>query len=252
MYPFGYESLPYGASVHQVGWDDGAIGNHAQIIVQDGAQSILLDPTIGLIANGVTLAGLVAGTHYTPVANFSAYDPKLVSFDLAVKKALTCGLYKMRDGIYDTTSGPTGLDKGMTVGNSHSGFLDNDVFTWSGHSYGGKGDDVIYGGTSNDIIEGGQGRDVVTGNAGSDVFYYHLASDSTFNSLGRDRIMDFTHADKIDIHELRHGALSFWSAVDLNGVTLTRIAFDVTGDKVNDVAIDLVGKISLTSADFIL
>ena len=246
-----------GAEVHKVGWDGGAVGNHAQMIVADKAtgQSILLDPTIALIANGVTLAGLVAGTHYNPVMAFHAYDPILAAANSGprVMNALSNGLYQMRDGIYDTTTGPEYLDQGMTVGNSHSGFLNDDTFTWSGHSYGGKGNDTIYGGAGSDIIEGGNGRDWITGGAGSDMFNFHTATDSTFGSLGRDRIMDFQRGtDKIDLHDFAHGALRIWTTTDLAGVHLTRIAADTNGDHVEDFAIDVVGWLPLTSNDFIL
>lgn len=245
------------AEVHQVGWDGGAVGNHSQLIVADKAtgQSILLDPTIALIANGATLLGLVTGVKYTPVCNFFAYDPILAAANSVaiVTKALTQGLYQMRDGIYDNTHGPQSLDKGMTVGGSHCGFLGDDTFTWSGYSYGGKGNDTIYGGAYDDVIDGGLGRDWLTGSTGKDTFHFHTTADSTFGSLGRDRIMDFQRgADKIDIHDFKHGALTIVQTSDLNGVQLTRVSMDTNGDNIKDVAIDLVGHLALTNADFIL
>ena len=171
------------ADVHQVGFNGGAIGNHAQLIVTDGAQSILLDPTIGLIAPGVTLAGLVAGQHYASTMNFFANDPNVQQLTPLVVNALANGLYHIRDGIYDAAgNADAAWNTGITVGTARSGLIGDDNFSWSGQSYGNDGNDTIAGGAGADRIEGGNGRDLLTGSAGNDVFAYHKASDSTFGS----------------------------------------------------------------------
>src|SRR5215213_4757645 len=43
-------------SFHFAGWDGGAVGNHAQLFASSNGSNALLDPTIGLIVPGATLA----------------------------------------------------------------------------------------------------------------------------------------------------------------------------------------------------
>lgn len=48
-----------------VGWDGGAVGNHAQLIAECQGASWLLDPTVGMIAAGSTLDSLCRGERVT-------------------------------------------------------------------------------------------------------------------------------------------------------------------------------------------
>jgi hypothetical protein len=84
-----------------VGWDGGAIGNHAQMLVLDSSSNVLLDPTIGLVVDGVTMDGLVSGVHYQNMHSFYDYErADLQSFNQKVKNAVAEGLYLPNDAIY--------------------------------------------------------------------------------------------------------------------------------------------------------
>lgn len=116
-----------------VGWDGGAVGNHAQIFVTDrgSGQSLLLDPTIALVA----FTGFYEVTHAYPLAPDNIVDlssrTELEQFRSRVVSALEDGSYQFSDLIYyldradryvefesDTDPGPTGsllVNGGLTL-----------------------------------------------------------------------------------------------------------------------------------------
>ncbi|KRE03318.1 hypothetical protein ASE61_12645 [Bosea sp. Root670] len=185
-----------------VGWDGGAVGNHAQMLFSDGTTDLLLDPTIGLIVKDVTYEGLIAGVAYDEMTSFYSRDD-ISSFDYLVKNALSTGAYEVRDTIYYVPS----LDDWMTHqadymgivlddGSTQTivGYLTDDVISGSAgvdiiyggkgndtlhllggndFGYGGLGDDIIYGGDSDDFLYGEEGNDYLYGGQGVDsaVFY---------------------------------------------------------------------------------
>ncbi|UVO55318.1 cadherin domain-containing protein [Sphingomonas sp. SUN039] len=66
--------------------------------------------------------------------------------------------------------------------------------------FGGLGSDTLTGGAGADRVYGGGGGDVLTGGAGADTFLYDRLTDSFgATTATRDRILDFTAGDKIDL-----------------------------------------------------
>lgn len=168
-----------------VGWDEGAVGNHAQLLFDDGHSRLLLDPTIGLIVNGVTIEGLSQGTRYSEFASFYARDD-ITPFNTQVISAVEGGLFHVRDAIYYVP----GLDNWINFYSDYQGMkldqLDGSKILvgsigsdpaiigteFGDFIYGGKGDDNIDGGAGDDYIEGGNGDDYIDGNSGLDTVVF--------------------------------------------------------------------------------
>lgn len=92
-------------SIAALGWDGGAVGNHAQMQAQTaGSPDILLDPTIGLVVNGCSLDGLVGDFVYPTncVASFFSFNPRpsIAVFEATVRDAVVNTKYKPSDMIY--------------------------------------------------------------------------------------------------------------------------------------------------------
>ncbi|MGY4178360.1 hypothetical protein ACVIHH_003651 [Bradyrhizobium sp. USDA 4518] len=145
-----------------VGWDAGAVGNHAQWLFDDGASQLLLDPTIGLIVNDATFDGLINGVHYTDIASFYSRND-ITSFNTTVINAVEHGLYQVWDTIYYNPSLSEWQSNyaghlGVTVehGNDSqtiTGFINNDTID------AGPGNDWVFGGKGSDGLDGGTGID---------------------------------------------------------------------------------------------
>jgi len=127
-------------------------------------------------------------------------------------------------------------------------------------------DNVIIGNSGNNIIVAGTGFDILTGGGGADTFMF--ASGHVGTSGHPDIITDFAQGlDLIDLTGLPSGAQGtqafHWlgtaafdgKAGELDIVydaihNLTILQGDTNGDKVADFSIDLVGNVSLITADF--
>jgi hypothetical protein len=88
-----------------VGWNGGAVSNHAQLLGTHNGTHILCDPTIGLVALDVTLSGLCRG--YPPMSgrwksffSYSADRTNVAAFNLAVINAVTSGKYMASDLLF--------------------------------------------------------------------------------------------------------------------------------------------------------
>jgi hypothetical protein len=102
--------MPETASIKIValGWNGGAVGNHAQMLAMDPATgiSLLLDPTVGLVARGVTYDSLlkgigVPGTQMmTSFATYNSYPGSAGAFTQEVFNAVNGGQYKPSDALY--------------------------------------------------------------------------------------------------------------------------------------------------------
>lgn len=152
---------------------------------------------------------------------------------------------------------------GNNAANILTGLAGDDVLNGRGGDdtlFGGDGNDVLIGGNGNDRLEGGEGRDVLRGGAGADVFVYSSIVDSTIAAGGRDAIVDFQHGvDRIDFSSL--GASAFIGDAVFSGAAgevrafsngaNTFLQLDMDGDRVVDLAINLVGTPPLDSADFV-
>jgi hypothetical protein len=92
-----------GFQIVNVGWNGGAVGNHAQISVEGGS-NIFVDPTYGLFAAGVGYDWITSGRPVpsTYIADFRQYksNSPVASSAAAVYSALVNGSYKPSDAMY--------------------------------------------------------------------------------------------------------------------------------------------------------
>jgi hypothetical protein len=195
-----------------VGWDGGAVGNHAQLFVSSEGQSLLLDPTIALIVPNATLDAVATGVPFRQIASF--YDMNRVGgidideFNARVRAAIADGAYKIRDGVYNFTSidgladlsvdGVADLvspQLGLVIDSVRVGWLGGDDFRWAGTAYGGKGNDsmfgsmdadVFYGGSDDDRLRTGNGNDQLFGETGNDFLYGGSHDDRLWGNEGDD------------------------------------------------------------------
>ena len=193
-----------GHTVNFVGWDGGAVGNHAQLFVASEGHSILLDPTIALIVPDAKLEKVATGTPFARMVSFYDADraagADIDAFDATVRGAIANGDYRIRDGIYDYPSLEAVIAQPeayrfMVVNSARSGWIGNDDFHWAGTAYGGKGHDVLtgstgadtfYGGADNDTLRTGNGNDRLLGEAGNDRLYGGADDDRLWGGAGND------------------------------------------------------------------
>jgi Ca2+-binding RTX toxin-like protein len=67
---------------------------------------------------------------------------------------------------------------------------------------GGDGADMLYGGNGDDILRSGRGADIMWGDNGSDRFVWEMSDLFDGRYHGRDIIMDFSKADRLDVSAL--------------------------------------------------
>lgn len=127
--------------------------------------------------------------------------------------------------------------------------------------YGGNGNDNILGEAGNDVIFGEAGQDSLSGGAGADTFWYVALTDSAVATP--DLIKDFSVAQGdvlnlsvIDANSNLAGDQAFvqvsafthtageMQVVYSSGTNVTTLSFDVNGDGVADMAINLNGNIT--------
>ena len=137
--------------------------------------------------------------------------------------------------------------------------------------HGDAGKDTLTGGIGNDTLWGDAGKDTLTGSAGADRFAYLKATDSTFGHGGRDVITDFSQAqgDRIDLTVLDadtgtagNQAFSFIGSSTFSAAGQvrfshptaysTKIELNLDSDPTGEMSIELAGKITLESGDFLL
>jgi hypothetical protein len=140
-----------------------------------------------------------------------------------------------------------------------------------GRLFGDADDDMLAGGPADDEIHGGTGADILVGGAGSDLFVLDSVDDSPtdengeWSPLSGDTVVDFTTPDfdKFDVRPLslagdaaplhlrwsgrRPGAYAVWT-MPRAGDTVFLI--DVDGNSVADIAVRLIGTITLDEMDF--
>lgn len=102
-----------------VGWNGGAVGNHAQMQARTpGSPDIFLDPTIGLLVHGCSTDALCRGYPFQPqhMMSFAGFNsrPDAAGFASRVVAAIQGGTYKVSDMIYYTV----GLDKWLRMAES--------------------------------------------------------------------------------------------------------------------------------------
>lgn len=185
--------------------------------------------------------------------------------DISLLKTALSGADRITGaGFADFAYGWTGND--IMVGNGGNDSLSGDA--GNDKLYGGSGLDVLKGGTGTDTLTGGAGADQLYGGADSvlDVFVFSSRTDSP-NSSGRDVIRDFHRGqDDISLAAMdananaggnqtfgwgakTAGAYKVWYATANGNAT---VYADVTGDRVADFSVQLIGVTSLASGDFVL
>ena len=123
----------------------------------------------------------------------------------------------------------------------------------------GAGNDVLFGDRGDDVfLASNPGYDLFTGGNGSDSYVYNFNSDASFD---RDRILDFSQADKIvfpslnefaDLDTNDSGVLdSGDDRVHIFGVSTTIDFSDLFGRSPNSDTITLVGVNNLDASNFI-
>jgi hypothetical protein len=153
--------------VVMVGWNGGAVGNHAQLLINTpGSKSLLVDPTIGHLAmisgvNGL-LAGEAVGVEYQR-SLYSNFDPNLDVLRDKVITALDDGLYRTSDLLYWYEK-PTDAAR-----------FDAIPF-WATP----QGEVVRGGGQASSALGGMEAFDTINGGAGRDI----LVGDGIFVSRG--------------------------------------------------------------------
>jgi hypothetical protein len=118
----GTDAQRGGVEFRFVGWDGGAIGNHAQIFTVSRKRSMLLDPTIGIAA--VTDFDSVASGKPVPRAQLIDFSTRheLENYRRKIINALVHGRYKPSDLLYyfaefeDFRNPSTGSDGWPTPG----------------------------------------------------------------------------------------------------------------------------------------
>ncbi len=178
----------------------------------------------------------------------------------------------------DTLNGDDGDDwlDGLAGSDVLNGGAGNDaLFGGAGANIynGGDGDDGLIGGGDAEVMNGGSGADwlqgwggadQLTGGAGGDSFVYTTNQDSLTTAM--DRILDFNRAEgdvirltEIDANWLADGDQAFtivgafsnsagqMTAAYNTGTNITLLSFDMNGDSLADMAIEVVGDV--TAAD---
>jgi hypothetical protein len=90
------------AKIAALGWDSGAVGNHAQMMVTDGKYTLLLDPTVGIVAQ-ISYDGLFyQQADAIPLTSFCSYHPErgIDGFEQSVRSAVLNGRYRPSDALY--------------------------------------------------------------------------------------------------------------------------------------------------------
>jgi hypothetical protein len=124
------QQMPETASVDvtAVGWDEGAVGDHAQLLVSDGNETLLLDPTVGLIVRHTSYDDIIHGVPTTDFVSFFNAPPKqhdpwqMNDFNSEVIDAVQNGRYQPGDAIYSYTSLQAFNDAGSSLSRAESEF----------------------------------------------------------------------------------------------------------------------------------
>lgn len=208
-----------------IGWDDGAVGNHAQMFFSDGKTNLLLDPTIGLVVQGATLTGLISGTHYYLYTSFYSRND-ITDFNSKVINAVKNGLYHVSDAIYAVPS----LDDWLHHYGDYQGLTvqyGNDVQTIVGSLY-------------NDMLDGGAGNDTLYGGKGNDTLRMIFGSDTGYGGKGNDTFLVNNSADKVIEYasqgtDVVHSTIAYTLPANVENLVLDGSAVYGTGNGVKNM-----------------
>jgi len=223
-----------------VGWDNGAVGNHAQLLYNDDTSNLLLDPTIGLVVNGVTFLDLVYGSSDSDYASFYSRND-LDYFNTAVISAITSGAYRVWDTFYRIPTFDNWINHysdylGLTLDNGN-GSLTIVGFVTGDSIYAGLGDDIIYGVKGNDFIDGGAGADQMYGGLGNDSLFIDNVGDVAYENLneGLDTVYFSTPAYTLG-DNIENGYINTTGAANATGNGLNNVIYAGAGNNVIDGA----------------
>ncbi len=146
--------------------------------------------------------------------------------------------------------------------------LDNYVSGNSGDNklFGGAGNDTLKGSGGDDVLHGGAGSDALKGDGGRDAFQFNAVTESLAGETTRDRILDFTSADVIDLRSIDAntlvdgnqaftfiGSAAFTEAgqlrFELDGLGNTIVQADVDGNLTADFEVLLQSSTRLLAKD---
>lgn len=124
-----------------------------------------------------------------------------------------------------------------------------------------EGSDVLRGGDGDELLLGQAGKDTLAGGIGIDRFIFTAPTESPPSGSRRDVIRDFQAGiDKIDLTAIDanpalagNQAFAFGTQVTteaVNGHTLVKV--DISGSAAPELAIVLIGNLTLSAADFLL
>ena len=217
------------------------------------------------------------------VFSFSGYSqaPALTIYDSGGNDTLDCSGYSVAQtidlhaGAFSSIGGLVhniGIALSATIEKAIGG-SGNDTLIASDAGCtlsGGAGNDLLTGGAGSDRLVGGAGIDTIAGGGGADTFVFAFG-DSSAASGQHDRITDFaTGVDHIDLSAI--DAIAATGSYDLfrfigtsafsgtageldyfynSALGVTTLQGDTNGDRVADLAIDLVGNLALGLGDFI-
>jgi Ca2+-binding RTX toxin-like protein len=151
---------------------------------------------------------------------------------------------------------------GTAAANALTGGTGNDALNGNG------GDDILQGLGGNDVLRGGVGRDELHGGVGTDRFVFSSVAEAGLGAT-RDVIADLLTGDRIDLSAIDANSSSrgdqAFSSTLVGGFTGARaqlqvtqatghviVAGDIDGNRVADFEIQILGRTSLSAADFIL
>ena len=221
-----------------VGWDSGAVGNHAQMLFSDGSSKLLLDPTIGLIVNGVTYLGLTYGTSYHDFRSFYSRND-ITTFNHKVINAVSTGSYHIYDAIYRVPTFDNWLNhkpeyRGVTIehGNNSQtiiGYLTSDRINT------GDSDDIVYGGKGDDVLDGGSGADQLFGGLGDDRFYIDNVGDSANERVNEGTDIVYSSVDQFTLGaNIENGYIKSIGEANLSGNSRKNVIFAGLGNNIID------------------
>lgn len=215
----------------------------------DDGQRWFTDAWAGLAAVDPARAAIGHAAEAPGVLNFAAVQ-SAVTLDLGLASGALGAQEFTLHSRFDRVIGGAGNDSlsGGPEAETLSGDDGNDRLIGrrgDDRLVGGNGDDRLNGGAGNDTLTGGPGRDVLTGGAGADIFVF--APGDAVGANRPDRIADFQPGvDLLDMQDT--GFLpQFIGAAQFSGnagefrqhAKFNRLMFDLDGDTIADLSVDL-------------
>lgn len=145
----------------------------------------------------------------------------------------------------------SGLEELLLRGSHNLSAIGNDLNNYiSGTAYddrlsGRNGDDTLKGGSGDDTFFGGAGSDTLKGDRGQDTFTFKSAWESLAGEATRDRILDFSSADVIDLRSIDantvidgNQAFTFIGSAAFSGAGQVRYETDALGNTIVQADVD--------------